>query len=29
MMTLSDDTSAANPETQQWLDTEVLKASLR
>jgi hypothetical protein len=23
-MTLSDDTSAANPETQQWLDTEVM-----
>jgi type VI secretion system protein ImpA len=23
-MTLNDDTSAANPETQQWLDTEVL-----
>jgi type VI secretion system protein ImpA len=26
-MTLSDDTSAANPETQQWLDTEVLRSS--
>ncbi|WP_263379315.1 type VI secretion system protein TssA [Granulicella paludicola] len=26
-MTLSDDTSAANPETQQWLDAEVLRAS--
>lgn len=24
-LTLDDDTSAANPETQQWIDTEVLK----
>jgi type VI secretion system protein ImpA len=27
IMTLNDDTSAANPETQLWLDTEVLRPS--